>query len=60
MKIAKFHFELEDGSLLVLSYKLQDNSLTPKWIDIVNRRKLENVSKDSLELKIQNKIPASK
>jgi hypothetical protein len=56
MKIAKFHFELEDGSPLVLSYKLQDNSLTPKWIDIVNRRKLENVSKDSLELKIQNKI----
>ena len=55
MKIAKFHFELEDGSPLTLSYRLQDNSLTPKWIDIVNKRKLETIGKELLELKIQNK-----
>lgn len=71
MKIAQFRFELEDGSPLILTYNLQDNSLTPKWIDVVNRRKLDNnqlstlskifksnkFPKDPLELKIVNKTP---
>jgi hypothetical protein len=69
MKIAQFRFELEDGSPLILTYNLQDNSLTPKWIDCVNQRKSETnppskfkklfkrdqFPKDPLELKITNK-----
>jgi len=69
MKIAQFKFELEDGSPLVLTYNLQDNSLTPKWIECVNQRKKESKKpskietifkgskfpKDPLELKITNK-----
>ncbi|CAB4126014.1 hypothetical protein UFOVP181_224 [uncultured Caudovirales phage] len=72
MKIAQFKFELEDGSPLILTYNLQDNSLTPKWIDVVNDRKtetpkpskLETMFKgskfptDPLELKIINKTVA--
>lgn len=71
MKIAQFRFELKDGSPLILTYNLQDNSLTPKWIDVVNQRKEENpppstiekffkgdqFPKDPLELKIANKTP---
>ena len=71
MKIAQFRFELEDRSPLILTYNLQDNSLTPKWIDVVNKRKSENPQpsmletiikgskfpKDPLELKITNKTP---
>ena len=69
MKIAQFKFELEDGSPLVLTYNLQDNSLTPKWIECVKQRKTETKQpskietlikgtkfpKDPLELKITNK-----
>jgi hypothetical protein len=69
MKIAQFRFELEDGSPLILTYNLQDNSLTPKWLDIVSKRKAETTQlskigklikgnrfpKDPLELKITNK-----
>jgi hypothetical protein len=72
MKIAQFRFELKDGSPLILTYNLQDNSLTPKWINIVNQRKEENPQpskiekffkgekfpRDPLELKIANKTPA--
>ena len=71
MKIAQFKFELEDGTPLVLTYNLQENSLTPKWIDVVNNRKTETPQpskletlikgskfpKDPLELKITNKTP---
>lgn len=68
MIIAQFRFELEDSSPLILTYNLQDNSLTPKWIDVVNKRKLEikqsslkkfltgnSFPTEPLELKIQNK-----
>lgn len=68
MIIAQFRFELEDRSPLILTYNLQDNSLTPKWVDVVNQRKLEtnqsslkklltgnSFPTEPLELKIQNK-----
>lgn len=58
MKKAQFQFKLEDDSLLTLSYSLQNNSLTPKWIDVVNQRKAEHGLDDTdepLELKIINK-----
>jgi len=68
MKIAQFRFELEDGSPLILTYNLQDNSLTPKWLNVVNNRKQETPQstlkslisgstfpREPLELKIQNK-----
>jgi hypothetical protein len=68
MKIAQFRFELEDKSPLILTYNLQDNSLTPKWIHVVNERKKETKQStltqfitgnsfptEPLELKIQNK-----
>ena len=54
-KIAQFRFELEDGSPLILTYNLQPNSLTPRWIDIVNRRKNDSTG---IELKITNKTSA--
>lgn len=68
MKIAQFRFELEDGSPLILTYNLQDNSLTPKWLDVVKARKQETPQstlkslisgstfpREPLELKIQNR-----
>jgi hypothetical protein len=56
-KLAQFYFDLEDGSCLRLTYTLQPNPLTLKWIDIVNQRKSEliNVLDKSLDLKIANK-----
>jgi hypothetical protein len=65
-KIAQFHFELEDSSELTVSYYLQPNSLTRKWLNIVERRKIENKiampwrgslsdKHEPLELKIANK-----
>ena len=71
MKIVQFRFELEDESPLILTYNLQDNSLTPKWLDIVTNRKKETPQstlknlilgstfpREPLELKIQNKTAA--
>ena len=49
-KFAKFHFKLQDGSPLVLTYWLQPNSLLPKWESIIQRR-----YGDPIELKISNK-----
>ena len=49
---AQFHFQLEDGSPLVLTYNLQQNSLIPKWEQIIRTR---SANKDELELKITNK-----
>ena len=48
--LARFHFELRDGSPLAITYQLQPNSLVPRWIDIVTKRQA-----DQLELKISNK-----
>jgi hypothetical protein len=54
-KLVKFHFELEDKSPLILTYKLHPNSLTAKWTNIINRRSSNNTG---LELKITNKTSA--
>lgn len=50
---ARFYFELENGSPLVLTYQLQDNSLTPRWIEQVRQRNSE--PNTYLDLKIANK-----
>lgn len=50
---AKFYFELEDGSPLVLTYNLQENSLKDRWCKQVEKRKKEKDT--TLELKISNR-----
>jgi hypothetical protein len=49
-KFARFHFELENGSPLAITYSLQPNSLLPKWEQMINCRR-----GDELELKIANR-----
>lgn len=55
--IAQFHFELADNSKLKLTYNLQENPLTSKWINVIRKRKREltRIFKQPLELKITNK-----
>ena len=50
---AKFYFELENGSPLILTYNLQENSLKDRWCNQIDKRKKEKES--ILELKISNK-----
>jgi hypothetical protein len=49
-KFARFHFELDNGSPLAITYSLQPNSLLPKWEQMINSRR-----GDELELKIANR-----
>jgi len=49
-KFARFHFELDNGSPLAITYSLQPNSLVPKWEQMINCRR-----GDELELKIANR-----
>jgi len=49
----KFYFELQDGSPLELTYKLQTNSLRKRWCDQITKRKQEVNS--SIQCKISNK-----
>lgn len=50
---AIFHFELQDGSTLKLNYRLQQNSLSDRWVEQVLRRQKEDGT--SFDLKISNK-----
>lgn len=49
-RYARFHFSLNDGNPLYLTYLLQPNSLLSKWEQIIDDR-----TGDKLELKISNK-----
>lgn len=50
---ARFYFELVDGSPLVLTYQLQNNSIAPRWAKQVRERNAE--ADTYLDLKIANK-----
>lgn len=53
IKVARFHFELRDGTPLILAYLLHNTSLRDRWIEQVNTR---NAEPDTyLDLKIANK-----
>lgn len=56
-KIARFHFVLENGDPLVISYILHDTSLRDRWTQLVDTRNLDPEPK--FNLSIANKTTAN-
>lgn len=53
--VARFHFVLTDGSPLVLSFGLQENSLKDRWVEMVKRRNNNQEIKFNLTLSNKSK-----
>ncbi len=48
--LAIFHFKLNDGTHLPLTYRIQNNSFSHRWIEYVNQRRSEKGTKFTLNI----------